>query len=260
MKICENCGASFDENLPKCPYCGTLNEEGAEKEYKEKLERIRTKLDNVDELASAEFKAEAKIFLKVFLVTFVIVGILGLAIYGGRTVVDTTGSFSNRVSVEKKINSIAEFSKAVKEWNALYDAGKYEEMTKTVNDNKSKFSGEIYNWEHSQFINSYSEVLRARDAFDRFDSDENRSAFRYTEIVFDTIYVHYLVNVASYRDRCTEKDSEILQEEYENLTKRLLEATNITEAEYNALCIKACGDGYPQRSDIQSFCEERWGE
>lgn len=260
MKTCENCGASFDENLPKCPYCGALNEEGAEKEYNEKLERIRTKLDNVDELASEEFKAEAKVFLKVFLVTLLVVGILGLAIYGGRSAVGPVGTISNRAVVDKKIESIAEFSKAVKEWNVLYAEGKYEEMVQTVNDNKSKFSGELYSWEHAQFVNGYSEVLRTKEAFDRFDNEEKKSTYRYTEIVYNTIYLHYLVDIASYKDRYTEKDAEVLREEYDSLVERLLEATNITEAEFEALCLKACGDGYPQRSDIQGFCEERWAE
>ena len=51
--VCTSCGASFDKDEPKCPYCGTLNPYGAEKEYKEKLEDIREKLDVVDDIAKA---------------------------------------------------------------------------------------------------------------------------------------------------------------------------------------------------------------
>ena len=28
--ICSSCGAEFEDTLPKCPYCGSLNYKGAE--------------------------------------------------------------------------------------------------------------------------------------------------------------------------------------------------------------------------------------
>ena len=50
--MCPNCGASFSEDEPRCPYCGTLNPGGAEIEY---LPRARSvirdaKLDAVPEV------------------------------------------------------------------------------------------------------------------------------------------------------------------------------------------------------------------
>jgi len=42
MKLsCPNCGADCDAALPRCPYCGTLMAEGAEREYMEKLHDLR---------------------------------------------------------------------------------------------------------------------------------------------------------------------------------------------------------------------------
>ena len=56
MKICSNCGGSYDEKEPKCPYCGMINEVGAEKEYNDKLNKIRKDLDNVDKKVLAAEK------------------------------------------------------------------------------------------------------------------------------------------------------------------------------------------------------------
>ena len=45
--ICSSCGAEFEDTLPKCPYCGSLNYKGAEAEYLGKLEsmlKIRSRL------------------------------------------------------------------------------------------------------------------------------------------------------------------------------------------------------------------------
>lgn len=38
--ICNNCGAHFDDDLPKCPYCGDFHYAGAQKEYMDKLENV----------------------------------------------------------------------------------------------------------------------------------------------------------------------------------------------------------------------------
>ena len=38
--ICPNCGGTYSIEEPKCPFCGTLNPVGAEKEYMGKLRDI----------------------------------------------------------------------------------------------------------------------------------------------------------------------------------------------------------------------------
>ena len=39
--VCNSCGAQYGSDHSTCPYCGTMNYEGAEKAYFEKLEDIR---------------------------------------------------------------------------------------------------------------------------------------------------------------------------------------------------------------------------
>ena len=58
--ICSSCGAEFDNDMAKCPYCGTMNYEGAEKEYLEKLEDVREDLDDLNEVPLEETKKEFK--------------------------------------------------------------------------------------------------------------------------------------------------------------------------------------------------------
>ena len=38
--ICNNCGAHFDDDLPKCPYCGDFHYAGAQKEFMDKLTTV----------------------------------------------------------------------------------------------------------------------------------------------------------------------------------------------------------------------------
>ena len=40
MFKCSNCGAEYDKKEPECPFCGYINEEGAEKEYMGRKMRV----------------------------------------------------------------------------------------------------------------------------------------------------------------------------------------------------------------------------
>ena len=79
---CKSCGAEFEEDLPKCPYCGTLNYKGAEQEYLNKLENIREGMEDLQEVPEDEVKKEIKQRGKFIGKVILIIGILiiGLAL------------------------------------------------------------------------------------------------------------------------------------------------------------------------------------
>ena len=58
--ICSSCGAEFDDTLPKCPYCGSLNYKGAEAEYLEKLEGMRQDMQQLEQVPEKELKKKLK--------------------------------------------------------------------------------------------------------------------------------------------------------------------------------------------------------
>lgn len=58
--ICSSCGAEFDDTLPKCPYCGSLNYKGAEAEYLGKLEGVRQDMQQLEQVPERELKEKLK--------------------------------------------------------------------------------------------------------------------------------------------------------------------------------------------------------
>ncbi len=58
--ICSSCGAEFDDTLPKCPYCGSLNYKGAEAEYLGKLEGVRQDMQQLEQVPEQELKEKLK--------------------------------------------------------------------------------------------------------------------------------------------------------------------------------------------------------
>ena len=41
MIKCQNCGADIKELVPRCPYCGAMNEPGAEHKYMQDLYKLK---------------------------------------------------------------------------------------------------------------------------------------------------------------------------------------------------------------------------
>ena len=58
--ICSSCGAEFEDILPKCPYCGSLNYKGAEAEYLGKLESMRQDMQQLEQVPEKELKKKLK--------------------------------------------------------------------------------------------------------------------------------------------------------------------------------------------------------
>ena len=45
---CANCGGCYDDELPKCPYCGSGNIKGAEKDIVAKRRKMNIPLDTLN--------------------------------------------------------------------------------------------------------------------------------------------------------------------------------------------------------------------
>ncbi|MBR5361192.1 MAG: zinc-ribbon domain-containing protein, partial [Lachnospiraceae bacterium] len=78
---CSNCGAEIKESDTKCPYCGYINEEGAEKEYMEKLYDIRSSLDEVDKEAASGYGRDYGRIFKLIAITVSVLIIAAGAVY-----------------------------------------------------------------------------------------------------------------------------------------------------------------------------------
>ncbi len=81
---CLSCGAEFDPREPKCPYCGTMYEPGAEAGYMEHLGDIREDMEDLNDLALTETGAELKQAAKgtvriIVIIVLIIAVVIGLS-------------------------------------------------------------------------------------------------------------------------------------------------------------------------------------
>ena len=60
MITCRECGAPIEELAERCPYCGAINEFGAEHKYMQDMYNLKDDLKEVGNIPSEEIKAEVK--------------------------------------------------------------------------------------------------------------------------------------------------------------------------------------------------------
>jgi len=73
---CKNCGASFDDELSNCPYCGTMNKKGAYREFRMKISAmIDSILGLKDDIHSSVSKIIFGSFLRSLILIVLIVGL-----------------------------------------------------------------------------------------------------------------------------------------------------------------------------------------
>ncbi|MBO4915422.1 MAG: hypothetical protein J5449_09475 [Oscillospiraceae bacterium] len=119
--ICKSCGADYAANIPNCPYCGTMNLPVAEDEYMDKLESVRSDLENLGDLAARKGKAHMKALYRRLLI---IAAVLALAIAVG------FGVHLSRERAEAKTDK-AEYlwqREFFPQLDACYDAGDYDAL------------------------------------------------------------------------------------------------------------------------------------
>ena len=81
MVKCTSCGAEFDAELVRCPYCGTAYEPAAEEEYMGQLENVRTELEGHREDAAKTTGKALFRSIVIFAVVVIIILALGLSIF-----------------------------------------------------------------------------------------------------------------------------------------------------------------------------------
>lgn len=150
LVVCNSCGAQFSNEEPKCPYCGTMNYDGAEKEYFEKLEDIREGVEELNTVpvqeTKAELKKQGKLIKKVVIVVLVLAAVLGGIIFLQEKSYDR----------DEKADFLWREENYPK-MNAMYEEEQYEELVAFYRQAEEE-DKPVYMWEHAEFVRAYDHV------------------------------------------------------------------------------------------------------
>ena len=76
MIICPNCGAEIENDVTKCPYCGFINMEGAQKQFNAQIAEIEEDIENEKKKPAKAFRKGLAGGFKVILITVGILAVL----------------------------------------------------------------------------------------------------------------------------------------------------------------------------------------
>lgn len=147
--VCGSCGASFEEGLVKCPYCGSTNVMGAEREYMGKLEDVRKDMGELDNAPLEELQAAVKKqghLLKKFMIAVLMIAAAAVLIIFALTRGEKKDYKEQYLWQQEYFPQLSQ----------LYDNGEYDAMLElaahALADNPS---ATLWDWEHYNFYNAY---------------------------------------------------------------------------------------------------------
>ncbi len=162
--FCSNCGGEYADWALKCPYCGSVNDKGAEKKYMEHMEDLRKNLDQVDEESEADYKKTMSRSVK--RISLIVLIIIAAAVVVFITV-RVFNNQKNRIEETAKLQENDWEKEEYAKMDELYENGDFEgiltENEKLVSEN-SKYS--LGDWEHYCFIFEfyweYNDICQAK--------------------------------------------------------------------------------------------------
>lgn len=246
--ICKNCGADFDDNLPKCPYCGEFSYPGAEKEYMNRLDDLKENLEElqetVPELYTDELKKQAQHVKKILLIIFAVVAVLALGIFGLTRLSDL--SFQNDAKA-----ALLFTKEAYPVADEYYAAGDYEGLLEfyqtSVEENEN---ANFYNWEHYPFLMCYENYTFFMEAASLINT-KDFSVFDMTELFFC-----YISNRDYQKGYPMDEADQQLVSSYENEMEAVIDSLGLNEKEKQELNDLLNSTDYALWGEIEDFSKK----
>lgn len=166
---CPNCGAQIDPDISRCPYCGYINTEGAEKKFQSDLDEIK---DDIEETKKEPAKALKKGFSGGARTILIVVCVLVLlaavsALELAREMKDKPKMF---LSAEEEAYASAYRAGAGKELAAAYDDNDIEKMAEIYDKAYSVDRVNLWGVEHYEAGYASSCYMKLRKCLTDIDN------------------------------------------------------------------------------------------
>lgn len=248
--ICGNCGAEFDDSLPKCPYCNAIYEIGAEREYMEDLGELKEDLSELSEVPEEVYKKEISKNVKKVMVIVLIVIVILLAILGLKHLAEQIIWGSQEVDTKEQMLWEKENFPKLDAW---YEDGNYE----AILDFQYQVAEEghyIYDWEHFWFITAYGDyslcMSQRAVLADKEQLNEDTARFMLSRIM----YLLFFLDESFYQ----EDEWQMIQSWRLDLEEILYKDMKFTEEEAQGLYEKINKDGILDYNTCDQYAKQIW--
>lgn len=253
MIQCSKCGATIKESQAYCNYCGSINILGAEIDYLNKLENVRSDLAEMGDDSDEEFKKTVKLSTKYIIIILAVAVVLILGYFGIRYAV-------NKAEDSHYSASYNEMQEIFAGLNAMYEAGDLEGLRKFYQEENHSDNYRVYDWEHYYFISVYSYRAWFESSLEKYrnpyDEEDRINARKWA--IHDAVNLHFDAE-REFSVRQMTEDEVTQVEAWAAETERiLLDEGIITEKQWNDLCaVYVSEDGtYMMVDDYMKYFDE----
>ena len=235
--VCRNCGGQFNENLSKCPFCGSMNKKGAYREFRFKIsDIIENALGLKEEVYDSVHKLVFHALLRGIILVLLVGGVGFLLGY-----MSNVNYYNDREYDEKTLENILWEDENLEKLEKAYANNDMETIDKLYHEN----SRVISNWEH---YSSYA----LKKAYLELMEDDYFSSYVFTRMLYFLYYPDYYGNT---NKMSTEELQEYQRERADMLA--LLEKKGYSEEELKNI-YDSCKDGYGYVSaiDVEEMMKE----
>lgn len=190
MITCPNCGAQIKKEETKCPHCGYINIEGAEKKYQADIEEIKQETAEAAKEPVRAFKKGLSKGVKVILVTLGVLAVLA-AIYAVMLVV----AFKNTpekffVSAEDRAYESAYKVVAQEQLNEAYDNNDIARLAEIFDTAYSVDRVRLWGVDHYEVGYAASCYMKLKECLPNLDKDKLKTK-EAEEITYYCFYFYY---------------------------------------------------------------------
>lgn len=267
MIKCQNCGADIEELVPRCPYCGAMNEPGAEHKYMQDLYKLKDDLEDLGEMPQEEISDEVKTHAKftgkafgmIVLIALLLVGIFlflqfsGDLIWKAHEVITHTRSADMREQMQWE-------RKYFPQLDAWYEEENYEAIQNFFNETDEAADGIQYNysnWEHWGLMAFYDPWRECMDLWERKKNGRETYFYEFQSALYDALTMSYDRELFPLKD---EKDREQADAWIADADAFVKEVYDMDEQEIQDLKAKAEKDGFLNYKVIYQYVEENKSE
>ncbi len=243
IHACPNCGAEVRSSDTKCPFCGYINEEGAEKAYMDRLNDLKDDLDVVDEAAAEEYgRGYGKVF-KLILITLAVLLVISGIVYACMIAKKNSRAEAEKTYGNNKLEEMTWKKEAFKEFDRLYEAGDYDKLCEVMYDAYEKHPI-VFDWDHFWLVSTYNDYLSTIEDLERVDK-EGWHKYEAESVFYRCCFIYYCNDVYKYGDpdnRLTDEEIERLQPVIAYMNGVLHDRLGFTDEDMEELKGRLVGD------------------
>ena len=243
--ICSSCGAEFEDTLPKCPYCGSLNYKGAEAEYLGKLESMRQDMQQLEQVPEKELKKKLKkkqkFVIKLLILLAALAAILAVIVFRAQYIEprDARADYL----WEKENFPVLDRLYREQDFEGLTDF--YEQAV--IEDRA------IYRWEHSGIFTRLMSCRDAREYLAMEQSGETLRDYQETQLLDD----YWILRGLEYSRGMSEEDKEYIRPYVEATLNSLADRYTFTAEEEKKFEDSLRNNyGYPRYEDCKEYIKK----